>query len=68
MPDSHDVRANNRSVATGGSIIDTACNWDYLTIKYGPDGETAWIRRYDSPNHGEDKPAAIALHLRSSFR
>ncbi|MEO0108698.1 MAG: SBBP repeat-containing protein [candidate division WOR-3 bacterium] len=47
-------------LVTGGSICDTTHNWDYLTIKYRPDGETAWIRRYDSPHHAEDKPTAIA--------
>jgi uncharacterized delta-60 repeat protein len=46
---------------TGGTIADPAHNWDYQTIKYSPAGETAWLRRYDSPFHGEDKPRAIGV-------
>jgi len=45
---------------TGGSIANPASNWDYVTINYRPDGDTAWLRRYDSPFHREDKPAGIA--------
>lgn len=53
-------RAENIYV-TGGSIASPAANWDYVTVKYGPDGDTAWLRRYDSPCHKEDKPAGIAV-------
>jgi uncharacterized delta-60 repeat protein len=45
---------------TGGSIA-SELNWDYLTIKYRPDGETCWLRRYDSPFRLEDKARAIAV-------
>lgn len=51
--------AQGNIYVTGGSIADTLHNWDYLTIKFRPNGDTAWTRRYDSPFHGEDKPAAI---------
>jgi len=53
-------RAGNIYV-TGGSIADTVFNWDYLTIKYRPDGETCWMRRFDSPFRAEDKARAIAV-------
>jgi uncharacterized delta-60 repeat protein len=53
--------AQDNIYVTGGSIADYAHNWDYLTIKYYPSGETAWMRRYDSPFHNEDKPHAIAV-------
>jgi hypothetical protein len=46
---------------TGGSIVNPAANWDYVTIKYRPDGDTCWLRRYDSPFSREDKPAGIAV-------
>jgi hypothetical protein len=46
---------------TGGSIASPEAGWDYVTIKYRPNGDTAWLRRYDSPYHSDDKPAAIAV-------
>jgi hypothetical protein len=35
-------------------------NVDYLTIKYRPNGDTAWVRRYDGPKGGNDRAVAIA--------
>ena len=35
---------------------------DYATIKYYPNGDTAWIRRYDGPASGDDKAKAIAVN------
>jgi uncharacterized delta-60 repeat protein len=52
---------NDNIYVTGGSIADPARNWDYMTARYMPDGETAWMRRLDSEFHEEDKPAAIAV-------
>ena len=34
---------------------------DFATIKYGPDGETIWVARYDSPYHWDDEARFIAL-------
>ena len=46
---------------TGGSLGNPLHGWDYVTIKYRPNGDTAWLRRLDSPYHSDDKPAAIAV-------
>ncbi len=35
--------------------------WDYLTIKYLPDGDTAWVRRYDGPAGLDDVANVIAV-------
>jgi hypothetical protein len=34
---------------------------DYATIKYYPNGDTAWVRRYNGPGNGFDYANAIAL-------
>ena len=34
---------------------------DYITIKYRPNGDTAWLRTYDGPLHGDDIATAIAV-------
>jgi uncharacterized delta-60 repeat protein len=34
-------------------------NYDYATIKYYPNGDTAWVRRYNGPGNLDDKPYAI---------
>ena len=32
---------------------------DFLTIKYGPDGDQRWVARYDGPDHREDEARAL---------
>jgi len=44
-----------------GSSIGSVTGWDYATIKYYPDGDTAWVRRYDGPGHSWDWAYAIAV-------
>jgi len=34
---------------------------DYATIKYYPNGDTAWVRRYDGPGNLDDEAYAIAV-------
>ena len=48
-------------IAAGGSIADFSVGWDFTLIKYTPAGEQVWLRRYDSPFHSDDKPAAVAV-------
>lgn len=48
-------------VATGGTITDRATGWDFLTVKYTPQGDTIWLRRLDLQWHADDKPAAVAV-------
>jgi hypothetical protein len=35
--------------------------YDYVTIKYHPDGDTAWARRYNGPGDGDDRACAVAV-------
>jgi hypothetical protein len=34
---------------------------DYLTIRYGPGGDTDWVQRYDGPANSGDGAEAIAV-------
>jgi len=34
---------------------------DYATIKYAPNGDTLWVRRYNGPGNSDDWPYALAL-------
>jgi uncharacterized delta-60 repeat protein len=46
---------------TGKSDGGVVTNWDYATIKYYPNGDTAWVRRYDAGANGLDVPYAIVV-------
>ena len=46
---------------TGYSFGETT-DYDIVTIKYNPDGETVWVTRYDGPVHGLDRGVDIALN------
>jgi hypothetical protein len=35
--------------------------WDIATIKYFPNGDTAWVRRYEGPDPSYDASVAIAV-------
>jgi uncharacterized delta-60 repeat protein len=50
-----------------GNVYVTGWSWtsstngDYLTIKYYPDGDTAWVRTYNGPGDSLDYANAIAV-------
>jgi uncharacterized delta-60 repeat protein len=44
-----------------GTSEDVDTNDDYLTIKYYPNGDTAWVRRYDGPEELNDLVSALAI-------
>jgi hypothetical protein len=39
-----------------GSVTD----YDYLTVKYYPDGDTAWLRRYNGTGNHDDRAYAVS--------
>ena len=49
------------NVYVTGLCIGAGSGQDYLTIKYLPNGDTAWIRMYNGPGNGSDYAVAIAL-------
>jgi hypothetical protein len=42
---------------SGGGLL----GMDYATMKYYPNGDTAWVRRYNGPANDDDHSQAIAL-------
>jgi hypothetical protein len=45
---------------TGGSV-GAGTDYDYATIKYGPDGNELWVSRYNGPANGPDGANALVL-------
>ena len=45
---------------TGGSG-GSGTNLDYATIKYNPQGDTTWVRRYNDPENSSDVANALAV-------
>lgn len=46
---------------TGQSYGQGNAGNDFLTIKYSPQGDSLWVRRWDGIGNGDDHPQAIAL-------
>ncbi len=58
-PGSYNERASCIALGTSGNIYLTGYTMssgagDYLTIKYRPNGDTAWVRRYNGTGNGYD--------------
>jgi hypothetical protein len=49
------------NVYVTGTSVGSGTDWDYATIKYHPDGDTAWVRRYNGPGDVPDRASAIAV-------
>ena len=62
-----DDRAYAMAVDSSGCVFVTGSSHgsgthsDYATVKYYPNGDTAWVRRYNGPASGEDEAYGIAL-------
>jgi hypothetical protein len=49
------------NVYVTGASVGSGTDYDYATIKYHPDGDTAWVRRYNGPGDVPDRASAIAV-------
>ena len=49
------------NVYVTGSSYGIGTSSDYATIKYYPNGDTAWVRRYNGPGNSSDQAHAIAI-------
>ncbi len=60
-------RGNSITVDSSGNVYVTGrsigvnTNYDYLTIKYNPDGDTLWTRRYNGTANKSDEPVTIKV-------
>jgi len=54
------VDGSNNVYVTGTSL-GSGTDYDYATIKYYPNGDTAWVRRYNGPGNTTDWTNAIAV-------
>jgi hypothetical protein len=53
------VDGSNNICVTGAST--SLFSYDFATVKYFPNGDTAWVRRYNGPGNGYDESKAIAV-------
>ena len=51
----------SQNVYVTGFSKGNATDEDYATIKYAPNGDTLWVRRYNSPTNGSDIATALAV-------
>jgi len=49
------------NVIVTGFSTGSGSAYDFVTIKYAPDGSTKWNRRYDGPGNGGDIARAVAV-------
>jgi len=54
---------DHNSYVTGGSsgLIPFDGPWDFATIKYSPEGDTLWVRRYNGPGNDDDASHGLAV-------
>ncbi len=49
------------NVLVTGRSVGNDTTWDYATIKYYPNGDTVWIRRYNGPVGDDDIATEVAV-------
>ncbi len=55
------VDGSGNVYVTGTVLVTPIADYDCATIKYYPNGDTAWVRRYNGPNYNNDRAYAIAI-------
>src|SRR3990172_7509608 len=52
---------NAGNVYVTGYSDGSGSSWDYATIKYAPNGDSLWVRRYNGPGNSSDEAYALAV-------
>ena len=52
---------DTNNVYVTGVSLGNGTGGDYATIKYYPEGDIAWVIRYNGPGNGDDCPNALAI-------
>jgi len=52
---------NSGNVYVTGGSRGSGTSTDYATIKYYPNGDTAWVKRYNGSRNASDRASAIAV-------
>jgi len=52
---------NSGNIYVTGYSVGSGTEWDYVTVKYNPNGDTVWVRRYNGPADSSDLAYAIAV-------
>src|SRR5574341_1204041 len=66
-PGNSDDYASALALDTAGNLYVTGSSWgsgtfnDYATIKYAPNGDELWVRRYNGPANDYDNASALAV-------
>lgn len=55
------VADDSMNVYVTGWSLGAGTNYDFATIKYDPNGDSSWVRRYNGPANGVDSALAMAL-------
>jgi uncharacterized delta-60 repeat protein len=55
------VDGSGNVIVSGYSDGGISTHSDYLTIKYNPDGDTVWLKRYNDPANGYDTTKAMIM-------
>ena len=61
IPTSINVEISGNVYVAGSTLIYGKPIIDYATIKYNPNGDTIWVRRYNGPENEEDYIRSLAL-------
>lgn len=59
MAPGHGAGSRGNCYVTGYSTTNNSFDW--VTIKYSPDGTELWSQRYEGPDNASDQPSAIAV-------
>lgn len=59
----HMVLDSEDNIIVTGQSWGIGTQWDYLTIKYSPNGDTLWVRRYNGPALPPAVPTDIAYAI-----